>query len=105
MKGTERPPKGRSRKAKARPSRAKERAARRKTSEKTRQRPEEEGDEFLGISMNLDKLPDYVKGMENPNESIQNPIRWMIKNGYSDGEISKVMGGNAIRVLEQVWPN
>ena len=54
------------------------------------QRPDEEGDEFLGISMNLDALPEYVKGMENPNESIQNPIRWMIKNGYSDDEISKI---------------
>ncbi len=69
------------------------------------QRPDEEGDEFLGISMNLDALPEYVKGMENPNESIQNPIRWMIKNGYSNDEISKVMGGNAVQVLEQVWPN
>jgi membrane dipeptidase len=68
-------------------------------------RPEEKGDEFLGISMNLDELPEYVKGMENPNESIQNPIRWMIKNGYSDEDIKKVMGSNALRVLKKVWPN
>jgi membrane dipeptidase len=67
-------------------------------------RKDEEGDEYLGISMKLDELPPYVKGMENPNESIKNPIRLMIKNGYSDDEIKKVMGGNALRVLEQVWP-
>lgn len=68
-------------------------------------RPDKEGDEYLGISMNLDEIPDYVKGMENPNESIKNPVRWMIKNGYSDEEISKVMGGNALRVLKEVWPS
>jgi membrane dipeptidase len=66
-------------------------------------RPSEAGDEYLGISMDLASLPDYVKGMENPTESIQNVIRWMIKNGYSDTEISKIIGGNAMRVLRKVW--
>ena len=46
--------------------------------------------------------PGYVKGLENPNEFI-NVVRWMIKHGYSDGEVSKVIGGNAVRLLERVW--
>jgi len=46
--------------------------------------------------------PGYVKGVENPNEFI-NIARWMIKNGYSDDEIAKIMGGNAIKLLEKVW--
>jgi membrane dipeptidase len=46
--------------------------------------------------------PGYVRGLENPNEFI-NIARWMIKNGYSDAEIAKVMGGNALRLLEKVW--
>jgi membrane dipeptidase len=46
--------------------------------------------------------PGYVSGLENPNEFI-NIARWMIKNGYSDAEIAKVMGGNALRLLEKVW--
>ena len=46
--------------------------------------------------------PGYVKGMENPSEFI-NVARWMIKHGYSDGEIAKVLGGNAISLLEKVW--
>jgi membrane dipeptidase len=59
--------------------------------------------EFLGMALNLDALPPYVKGMENPTESIPNAIRWMIKHGYSDPEIAKVAGLNAINVLKKVW--
>jgi membrane dipeptidase len=66
-------------------------------------RPSEGGDQYLGISMDLDSLPKYVKGMENPTESMQNVGRWMIKHGYSDTEISKVLGGNALRLLKEVW--
>jgi membrane dipeptidase len=43
-----------------------------------------------------------VRGLENPNEVV-NVARWMIKNGYSDAEIAKVMGQNALRLLEEVW--
>jgi len=46
--------------------------------------------------------PGYVKGLENPNEYV-NVLRWMIKHGYSDAEIQKVVGGNALRLLEKVW--
>jgi len=46
--------------------------------------------------------PGYVKGMENPNEFI-NVARWMIKHGYSDTEITKIIGGNILLILENVW--
>jgi membrane dipeptidase len=46
--------------------------------------------------------PGYVKGLENPNEFINIP-RSMIKHGYSDIEISKVIGLNALKMLEKVW--
>lgn len=46
--------------------------------------------------------PGYVKGLENPNEFV-NVVRWMIKHGYSDLEIAKVVGQNAIKMLEKVW--
>jgi membrane dipeptidase len=46
--------------------------------------------------------PGYVKGLENPNEFV-NIARWMIKHGYSDGEIAKIIGLNALRMLEKVW--
>jgi membrane dipeptidase len=46
--------------------------------------------------------PGYVKGLENPNEFV-NVVRWMIKHGYSDPEIAKVVGQNAIKMLEDTW--
>ena len=45
----------------------------------------------------------YVKGMENPTEAMWNALRWLVKHGYSDSDIQKVLGGNALRVLRQVW--
>ena len=47
---------------------------------------------------------DYVKGIENPTEGMINVTRWLVKNGYSDTEIVKVIGGNVVRFLEEVWP-
>ncbi len=46
---------------------------------------------------------DYVKGIENPTEASHNILRWLVKEGYSDEDIEKVMGGNTLRVLRQVW--
>lgn len=45
----------------------------------------------------------YVKGLENPSD-YPNVIRWLVKHGYSDSDIVKVAGANAMRVLREVWP-
>lgn len=45
----------------------------------------------------------YVKGLENPTEAYQNVVRWLVKHGYSNEDISKVMGGNVMRVLKETW--
>lgn len=44
----------------------------------------------------------YVDGLENPAD-FPNIVRWLVKHGYGDEDIAKVMGGNALRVLRQVW--
>jgi membrane dipeptidase len=44
----------------------------------------------------------YVDGLENPAD-FPNILRWLVQHGYSDEDIVKVMGGNALRVLKQVW--
>jgi len=51
----------------------------------------------------LHKEVPYVKGLENPSETSWNIIRWLVKHGYSDEDIGKVIGGNTLRVLREVW--
>ena len=61
--------------------------------------------QHLGIDMDVEALSRlrFVRGMENPTDSIQNVARWMVKHGYSDLEIGKVIGGNALRLLGEAW--
>jgi membrane dipeptidase len=44
-----------------------------------------------------------VDGLENPAECFYNIIGWLVSHGYSDSEIAAVVGGNIVRVLEEVW--
>jgi len=53
-------------------------------------------------SVSYQEVP-YVKGLENPTEASINIPRWLVKHGYSDSDIVKVISGNALRVLRQVW--
>lgn len=46
---------------------------------------------------------EWVKGIENPTEAFPNIVRWLVKHGYSDADIVKVVSGNILRVLKQVW--
>ena len=45
----------------------------------------------------------YVDGLENPAEGFHNIIGWLVGHDYSDDEIRKVVGGNTLRVLKEVW--
>jgi membrane dipeptidase len=45
---------------------------------------------------------EYVEGLENPSE-FPNVIRWLVAHGYTDEQIAKVVGGNAVRALREVW--
>jgi len=45
--------------------------------------------------------PGYVRGLENPSD-FHNIPRWLVKNGYSDEEIIKIIGGNGLRLLKAV---
>jgi membrane dipeptidase len=46
---------------------------------------------------------EWVRGLENPTEAGHNILRWLIREGYPDDDIAKVMGGNVLRVLSAVW--
>ncbi len=63
--------------------------------------------EYLALTAVEENLPpfprvEYVDGLENPSE-FRNIVRWLVKNGYSDQEIAKVIGGNILRLLKRVW--
>ncbi len=45
----------------------------------------------------------YVRGMENPSEALPNAVKWLVKHGYTDTDIARLMGGNVVRVLREVW--
>jgi membrane dipeptidase len=45
----------------------------------------------------------YVDGIENPAEAFPNIVRWLVRHGYRDEDIAKVIGQNTLRVLAQVW--
>lgn len=46
---------------------------------------------------------EYVEGIESPVEAFPNIVRWLVKHGYSDTDIAKVIGRNVLRVLNDVW--
>lgn len=46
---------------------------------------------------------EYVEGLENPTEGSHNIARWLVKHGYPDEDIEKVMGENALRVMREAW--
>lgn len=45
----------------------------------------------------------YVDGLENPTENFGNIAGWLVQNGFSDSEISAVLGGNILRALKEIW--
>lgn len=57
------------------------------------------GVDFRSATMNL--VAPYMYGIESPAEW-RNIVRGLILRGYSDGEIAKVVGGNALRVMKEV---
>lgn len=45
----------------------------------------------------------HVDGLENPSENFRNITGWLVEHGYRDSEIQAVLGGNILRILNEVW--
>ena len=48
---------------------------------------------------------EYVDGIENPGESFPNITRWLVRHGYTDEDIGKVISGNVLGALAAIWPS
>ena len=46
---------------------------------------------------------DYIKGLESPSD-FTNVTSGMVRDGFSDQEIAKVMGLNGLRIIKTCWP-
>jgi membrane dipeptidase len=45
----------------------------------------------------------FVDGIENPGEGLINATRWLVKHGYRDEDVIKILGANTLRVLREAW--
>ena len=45
----------------------------------------------------------YVAGLENPSEAFHSLAAQLVQDGFSDEDVVKVLGGNALRALEGTW--
>lgn len=63
--------------------------------------------EALSLGASKGKAPypevEFVDGVENPAEAFPNIVRWLVTHGYRDEDIAKAVGGNVMRVLDEVW--
>ncbi len=46
---------------------------------------------------------EWVDSLESPAEALGNVARWLVKHGYSDGEILLALGGNVLRLMTESW--
>jgi membrane dipeptidase len=44
-----------------------------------------------------------IDGLENPTEAWHNIVRWLVKKGYSDDDIGKILSENSLRALREAW--
>ena len=56
-----------------------------------------------GWSPAVVEMRDSAKGLEDVSKLKLNLIRGLVNRGYSDQEISKILGGNFLRVYRKIW--
>jgi membrane dipeptidase len=67
-----------------------------------RKRPESPIKNQLFTLMDLIKDLEYVPGMESPSD-FNNVTKGLVRDGYSDEEIAKIIGQNALRLIKECW--
>lgn len=57
---------------------------------------------FTDPSVNFNEVQLYPKGLETPDE-MPNLAGALVKRGYGANDIAKILGGNWLRLLQEVW--
>ena len=58
------------------------------------------GDDYVAVGSDFDGITIAPEGLEDVSQ-LPNLTREMIKRGYSDERISKILGGNFLRVMRE----
>jgi membrane dipeptidase len=59
------------------------------------------GIDHVGIGTDYDGIPDVPKGLEDASK-MPALVAALLKRGYSEADIQKIMGGNSLRVMREV---
>jgi membrane dipeptidase len=59
------------------------------------------GIDYVGIGTDYDGIPDVPKGLEDVSR-MPALVAALLKRGYSEADIQKIMGGNFLRVMKEV---
>jgi membrane dipeptidase len=62
------------------------------------------GINYVGIGSDFDGIPDVPSGLEDVSK-MPNLTAALLKRGYTEADIQKIMGGNLLRVLKEVVGN
>jgi len=59
------------------------------------------GPDYVGLGSDFDGIGSTPEGLEDVSK-MPNMTRVMVKRGYSDEDIMKILGGNHLRVFKKV---
>jgi membrane dipeptidase len=59
------------------------------------------GIDHVGIGSDFDGIPDVPKGLEDASK-MPALVAALLKHGYSEADVQKIMGGNTLRVMKEV---
>ncbi len=62
------------------------------------------GPQHVGLGSDFDGIGDTPDGLENATK-LPHVTRGLVDRGYSEGDIQDILGGNFLRVFEEVWPS
>ena len=62
----------------------------------------QQGTKFLPRRLEYPDVPSHPEGLETPDK-MSNIATELLGRGFSDEDVSKILGGNWLRLLREVW--